>query len=45
MIALLVGVLALTLPQGYLIALVIGTVIFYVFKSFGILERDSKSET
>jgi len=41
MIALLVGVVALTLPQGYLLGLVVGTVIVYVFKTFGIPERES----
>jgi hypothetical protein len=39
MIALLVGVIAMTLPQGYLLGLVIGTVIVYGFKRFGVSEQ------
>jgi hypothetical protein len=35
MIALLVGVLALTLPQGYLVGIVTGCVVYYGFKAFG----------
>jgi len=38
-IALLVGVLALTVPQGFVVGLVVGTVVFYGFKRFG-LARD-----
>ncbi|MBI1192611.1 MAG: transporter [Bacteroidetes bacterium] len=35
LIALLVGVLALTLPQGYLVGIVTGCVVYYGFKAFG----------
>jgi hypothetical protein len=34
-IALLVGVVALTVPQGFVVGLVLGTIIFYVFSRFG----------
>jgi len=34
-IALLVGVLALTVPQGFVVGLVVGTLLFYGFKKFG----------
>ena len=40
MIALLVGVVALTLPQGYLLGLLIGTLIVYGFKTFGASNGD-----
>ncbi len=35
LIALLVGVIALTVPQGFVVGLVIGTIIYYGFKRFG----------
>jgi MFS superfamily sulfate permease-like transporter len=35
-IALVVGVLALTVPQGFVVGLVIGTIVFYGFKRFGL---------
>lgn len=35
LIALLVGVIALTLPQGFIVGLVLGTVIYYGFRRFG----------
>lgn len=35
-IALLVGVVALTLPQGFVVGLVLGTIVFYGFKRFGL---------
>lgn len=34
-IALLVGVVALTVPQGFVVGLAIGTVVFYGFRRFG----------
>jgi hypothetical protein len=34
-IALLVGVMALAIPQGYVAGLVLGTLVFYVFRRFG----------
>jgi len=34
-IALLVGVVALTVPQGFVVGLIIGTLLFYGFKKFG----------
>jgi chromate transport protein ChrA len=34
-IALLVGVVALTVPQGFVVGLIIGTLLFYGFKRFG----------
>jgi hypothetical protein len=34
-IALLVGVVAFTVPQGFVVALVLGTLVFYAFSRFG----------
>ncbi|MBI4230072.1 MAG: transporter [Planctomycetes bacterium] len=34
-IALLVGVVALTVPQGFVVGLVLGTIVFYAFPRFG----------
>lgn len=39
-IALLVGVVALTLPQGFLVGLALGTIIFHGFKRFGLPSED-----
>lgn len=35
-IALLVGVVALTVPQGFMVGLVLGTIVFYGFRRFGV---------
>lgn len=35
LIALLVGVVALTVPQGYVVGLVLGSIVFYGFRRFG----------
>jgi hypothetical protein len=35
LITLLVGVVALTVPQGFIVGLVLGTIIYYGFKRFG----------
>lgn len=35
MIALLVGVVALTVPQGYVVGLILGSAVFYGFRRFG----------
>jgi hypothetical protein len=35
LIALLVGIVALTVPQGFLVALVLGSIVFYAFRRFG----------
>jgi K+-sensing histidine kinase KdpD len=34
-IALLVGVMALALPQGFLVGLLAGTIVYYGFRKFG----------
>jgi MFS superfamily sulfate permease-like transporter len=42
LITLLVGVVALTVPQGFVVGLILGTVVYYGFKRFG---RSSKDAT
>jgi hypothetical protein len=44
MIALFVGVLALTLPQGYLVGILTGCAVYYGFKAFGAPANVKKSE-
>lgn len=44
-IALLVGVVALAVPQGFVVALVLGTVVFYGFKRFGLSIDEPAIET
>jgi len=39
-IALLVGVLAFAVPQGYVVGLVLGSVVFYGFRRFGRAPED-----
>jgi MFS superfamily sulfate permease-like transporter len=40
LIALLVGVVALTVPQGFIVGLVLGTLVYYGFKRFGHPAKD-----
>jgi len=44
LIALLVGVLAMTLPQGYLVGILTGCTVYYGFKAFGAPSDRKKSE-
>jgi MFS superfamily sulfate permease-like transporter len=43
-IALLVGVVALTVPQGFIVALVFGTIVFYGFRRFGLSPEERSGE-
>lgn len=43
-IALLVGIVALTVPQGFVIGLVLGSLVYYGFKRFGTTAEELKRE-